>query len=82
MRQKIELFKDRKNEFRWRLLSSKRIIATSGEGYSKKSGAKQGIKSVVKALTAGTLEEPQIPIIDLTLKATRTTTRAGAPASG
>jgi uncharacterized protein YegP (UPF0339 family) len=82
LRQKIELYKDRKGEFRWRLLSSKRIIACSGEGYSKKSGAKQGIKSVVKALSAGTLEDPKIPTIDLTLKATRTPARTPAQASG
>ena len=77
MRQKIELFTDRKGAFRWRLLSSKRVIATS-EGYSKKSGAKQGIKSAVKAFSGGTLEESPVPIIDLTLKAIATKSKPRA----
>jgi uncharacterized protein YegP (UPF0339 family) len=67
MGRKFELFKDRKGEFRWRLISSQKIIATSGEGYSKKAGARQGIRAVVKAIT-GTKTECDLPVVDLTVK--------------
>jgi len=68
MRRKIELFEDKRGEYRWRLISSGRIIAESGEGYTKKASAKAGITSVVKALTNDKASEPSIPVIDLTLK--------------
>ena len=67
MGRKFELFKDRKGEFRWRLVSSRKIIATSGEGYSKKAGARQGIRAVVKAIT-GDRTECDVPVVDLTVK--------------
>jgi len=67
MRRKFELFKDRKGEFRWRLVSSKKIIATSGEGYKKKAGARQGIRAVVKAISGETTAPTNIPIVDLTV---------------
>lgn len=81
-RQKIEVFKDRKGEFRWRLVSSRRVIATSGEGYTKKAGAIQGVRSVTKALSGGTLTAIQIPVVDLTIKLTKAaaTTRKTSPA--
>ena len=63
MRRKFELFKDRKGDFHWRLVSSKKVIAVSSEGYAKKAGAKQGIRSVIKALTG----EEELPIIDQTI---------------
>ena len=69
-RQKIELFEDKKGEFRWRLVSSRKVIATSGpEGYTKKSGCKQSIKSVTKAFTGST--DGVIPIVDLTVDVNR-----------
>lgn len=67
MRKKIELYEDKKGEYRWRLISSGRIIAESGEGYTKKASAKAAVKSVVKAITGGTMEKPSIPVIDLTM---------------
>lgn len=67
MGRKFELFKDRKGEFRWRLVSSQKIIATSGEGYSKKAGARQGIRAVVKAIT-GDKTECDVPVVDFTVK--------------
>lgn len=72
MRQKIELFRDSRGEFRWRLLSSKRVIAVSSEGYSKKAGAKQALKVAVRALTGGELSEATVPIVDLTIKVVAT----------
>lgn len=71
MRRKFELFKDRKGEFRWRLISSKKVIATSGEGYSKKAGARQGIRAVVNAISGNI--ECDIPIVDLTITVQKVT---------
>lgn len=70
MRQKVELYIDDNGEYRWRLLSSKRIIAVSSEGYSKKAGAKQSLKTVVRAFTGGDLSEEKVPVVDLTVKIT------------
>lgn len=69
-RQKIELFEDRKGEFRWRLVSAQKIIATSGEGYVRKAGAKQAIKSVTKAFTGDVTL--RIPVVDLTVDVRKT----------
>ena len=69
-RQKIELFEDRKKEFRWRLVSAQKIIATSGEGYQRKAGVKQAIKSVTRAFTGGV--DLRIPVVDLTVDVTNT----------
>jgi hypothetical protein len=46
-RAKFELFRDRAEEWRWRLVvANGNIIADSGEGYASKQGAKRGIESV------------------------------------
>ena len=43
----FELYKDRAGEFRWRLRHQNgNIIADSGEGYSSKANAVNGIESV------------------------------------
>lgn len=79
MRRKFELFKDRKGEFRWRLISSQKVIATSGEGYSKKAGARQGIRAVIKAIT-GDKTECDAPVVDLTVQIKKTVRRGnGVP---
>jgi uncharacterized protein YegP (UPF0339 family) len=48
----FELYKDGKGEWRWRLIAhNKKIIADSGEGYIKRSGARKAVERV-KALVA------------------------------
>ncbi len=43
----FDLYKDKADEWRWRLLASNgRIIADSGEGYSARAKARQGVTSV------------------------------------
>ena len=43
----FELFRDRAGEYRWRLRHQNgNIIADSGEGYSSKANAENGIQSV------------------------------------
>lgn len=43
----FELYKDKAGEFRWRLIHENgNIIADSGEGYTTKANATNGIESV------------------------------------
>lgn len=47
MAAKFELYKSSNGEFRWRLKSGNgQVIATSGEGYTSKAGAQNGIDAV------------------------------------
>ena len=48
MAARFEYYRDRANEWRWRLRSSNNvdIIATSGEGYTTKAGCLNGIDAV------------------------------------
>ena len=55
---KFELFKGSNGEYRWRLKSANgQVIATSGESFSSKSGATNGIDAVKKAATEARVEE-------------------------
>ncbi len=59
MAAKFELFKDRSGQYRWRLVAPNgKTIADSGEGYSTKENAKDGIASVKK-------NAPSAPIIEI-----------------
>ena len=56
----FELYEDRAGEFRWRLRHQNgNIIADSGEGYSSKASAVNGIESVKE-------NAPSAPIDDQT----------------
>ncbi len=56
----FELYKDKAGEFRWRLVHQNgQIIADSGEGYTTKANAINGIESVKE-------NAPIAPIKDLT----------------
>jgi uncharacterized protein len=58
MASKFELYKDAKNEFRWRLLATNgQTIATGGEGYKSKESARAGIESVKKNAPTAAIEE-------------------------
>lgn len=60
MAAEFELIMDRSDEYRWRLQSgNNRIIADSGEGYSSKSAAEEGIADVKRIA-------PAAPINDMT----------------
>lgn len=54
----FELYKDARGEWRWRLRHANgNVIAESGEGYSEKAGALNGIKSVKENALSAPLEE-------------------------
>ena len=58
MAAKFEIYKDKSNEFRWRLVHTNgQIIANSGEGYKTKASAANGIKSVKENAAGATVED-------------------------
>lgn len=56
---KFEVYKDRREEFRWRLRADNNEIIAVSEGYTSKAGCKNGIESVKK-------NAPKAEIVDLT----------------
>ncbi len=54
----FELFQDRAGEYRWRLRHDNgNIISDSGEGYSSKAGAENGIQSVKENAPSAPIED-------------------------
>ena len=47
---RVEIFKDRKKEWRFNIIAANRKIVAVSEGYTKKHNAIKGIKAVKKAL--------------------------------
>ena len=45
---KFEMYKDKRDEYRFRLIASNGQIILTGEGYKAKSGCTNGIESVIK----------------------------------
>ncbi|MFB6117994.1 HVO_2922 family protein [Halosegnis sp.] len=57
---RFELFHDRGDEWRWRLRHRNgNIIATSGEGYTRKHNARKGLASVVANAPGAAVHEPE-----------------------
>lgn len=56
---RFEVFQDSDNEWRWRLRHRNgNIIATSGEGYTRKHNAQRGLRSVVENSPDAEITEP------------------------
>lgn len=54
----FELYRDEADEWRWRLRHDNgHVIADCGQGYSDKSGAKDGIESVRRDVPDAEIEE-------------------------
>jgi uncharacterized protein YegP (UPF0339 family) len=54
----FEIYKDRKEEFRWRLKASNgNIIATSGEGYKAKADCTKAIESIKAGAASAKVED-------------------------
>ncbi len=50
---KVEVYKDRKGEWRWRAVAPNgRIVADSAEGYKTRAGLERGIQSLIKIVWA------------------------------
>ncbi len=57
----FELYKDRAGEYRWRLRHENgQIIADSGEGYTTKANAMNGIESVKTNASAAPIEDQTV----------------------
>lgn len=59
---RFEVFEDRAGEWRWRLVHRNgNIIATSGEGYTRKHNAQKGLRSVVRNAPSAAIVEGDGP---------------------
>lgn len=54
---KFEIYKDKKGQFRWRLLANNNQVIASGEGYTSKASCKNGIESVKKNAPKASVED-------------------------
>jgi uncharacterized protein YegP (UPF0339 family) len=55
------IYKDRKNEYRWRLqANNNRITADSGEGYTTKHSCEQAIERVKRDVANATVEDSTV----------------------
>jgi len=58
MAAKFEIYKDKSEEFRWRLIHDNgNIIADSGQGYKAKQDAVKGISSLKENVPNATFED-------------------------
>ncbi len=54
---KFEIYKDKKGQFRWRLLANNNQVIATGEGYTSKAACKNGIESVRKNAPKAELDD-------------------------
>jgi len=57
MAAKFELYKDKKGEYRWKLIATNGQVIAVGEGYTTKESARNGIASVKKNAPAAAVNE-------------------------
>jgi uncharacterized protein YegP (UPF0339 family) len=57
MAAKFELYKDKKGEYRWKLIATNGQTIAVGEGYTTKESAKNGIESVKKNAPTASINE-------------------------
>ncbi|MFA5078746.1 MAG: YegP family protein [Dehalococcoidia bacterium] len=57
MAAKFELYKDKKGEYRWKLLATNGQVIAVGEGYTSKTSAVKGIESVKKNAPTAKISE-------------------------
>jgi uncharacterized protein YegP (UPF0339 family) len=57
MAAKFELYKDKKGEYRWKLVAPNGQTIAVGEGYTTKESAKNGIESVKKNAPTAAVNE-------------------------
>ncbi len=52
----VIIYKDRNKEFRWHMKRSGRIIAESGEGYTRLSSVKRIVQSLIASISKSYIE--------------------------
>jgi uncharacterized protein YegP (UPF0339 family) len=61
----FQLYEDRANEWRWRLVHDNgHIIANGGQGFSSKRKAREGIGSVKENASGAPIEEHRVRELD------------------
>lgn len=61
----FQLYEDRANEWRWRLVHDNgNIIANGGQGFSSKRKAREGVRSVKENATDAPIEEHHVRELD------------------
>ena len=54
---KFEVYKDKREEFRWRLRADNNQVIAVGEGYTTKAACMNGIESVQKNAPQATIDD-------------------------
>jgi len=54
---KFEVYKDKRDEFRWRLKADNNQVIAVGEGYTTKAACLNGIESVQKNAPLATIDD-------------------------
>jgi hypothetical protein len=54
---KFEVYKDKREEFRWRLRADNNQVIAVGEGYTTKAACMNGIESVQKNAPLATIDD-------------------------
>lgn len=54
---KFHIYKDKKKEFRWKIINKGRIMADSGEGYKTKAGLLKSIQSLKAKIPSAEIVE-------------------------
>ena len=54
---KFEVYKDKRDEFRWRLRADNNQVIAVGEGYTTKAACMNGIESVQKNAPVATIDD-------------------------
>jgi uncharacterized protein YegP (UPF0339 family) len=64
---KLEIYKDQREEYRWRLKAENgQIIAEGGQGYSSKAKCEQGIEAVKHDIRLAKMEDLTIQAVTVT----------------
>jgi hypothetical protein len=60
---KIQIYKDKNGEYRWRMVAKGRILADSGEGYKRKPILRRSLLRLAQRLAEGnyTVEDEGTP---------------------
>lgn len=57
-RARVEIYQDRRKEWRWRFVVNGRIMADSGEGYAREVGAHRAWEHFCRHITRRTFQSP------------------------
>lgn len=49
----FQIYRDKKNEWRWRAWRKGRIVAESGEGYKRRGGAERTLGRIIASIRCG-----------------------------